>query len=75
MTGREVWFLLIMLTLGGLFLLERLIAAYNEPAAEAVQPTGTVLATYICDSGFALIYPNKNAQTPICVAYTPAHKI
>lgn len=75
MTRREGLFLFLVLIFGGLFLRERLITASNEPALEGAPPTGTVSAMYICGNGFALIYPDKNAQTPICVAYTPANKL
>ncbi len=77
MTSRKGLLLCLcfVVILTGLFLTKELITAYNEPASEAVRQTGTVLATYICDNGFALIYPDKNAQIPICVSYTPAHKI
>jgi hypothetical protein len=54
---------------------ERLITASNEPALEAAPPTGTVSEMYICGNGFAIIYPDKNSQTPICVAYVEANKL
>ncbi len=75
MTPREWLSLSFVVIFGGLLLRERLITAYNEPVSQPAQPTGTVLAMYICDGGFALSYPDKNAQTPICVAYTPARKM